>query len=36
MTILDCAAGTGAYAFYLADKGHAVTAKIVNQWIKRR
>ena len=26
MNILDCAAGTGAYAFYLADKGHAVTA----------
>ena len=24
--ILDCAAGTGAYAFYLADKGHDVTA----------
>ena len=24
--ILDCAAGTGAYAFYLADKGHRVTA----------
>lgn len=26
MNILDCAAGTGAYAFYLADKGHEVTA----------
>ena len=26
MNILDCAAGTGAYVFYLADKGHAVTA----------
>lgn len=25
-TILDCAAGTGIYAFYLADKGHQVTA----------
>ena len=25
-TILDCAAGTGIYAFYLADKGHNVTA----------
>ena len=24
--ILDCAAGTGAYAFYLHDKGHCVTA----------
>jgi ubiquinone/menaquinone biosynthesis C-methylase UbiE len=26
MKILDCAAGTGAYAFYLADKGYSVTA----------
>lgn len=26
LSILDCAAGTGAYAFYLADKGHKVTA----------
>lgn len=26
LDILDCAAGTGAYAFYLADKGHHVTA----------
>ena len=25
-TILDCAAGTGIYSFYLADKGHMVTA----------
>lgn len=24
--ILDCAAGTGVYAFYLADRGHRVTA----------
>ena len=24
--ILDCAAGTGVYAFYFADKGHEVTA----------
>lgn len=24
--ILDCAAGTGVYAFYLAEKGHKVTA----------
>lgn len=24
--ILDCAAGTGIYSFYLADKGHSVTA----------
>ena len=26
LKILDCAAGTGAYAFYLADRGHDVTA----------
>lgn len=26
LNILDCAAGTGAYAFYLADKGHSLTA----------
>lgn len=26
MDILDCAAGTGAYAFYLAEKGHRLTA----------
>jgi ubiquinone/menaquinone biosynthesis C-methylase UbiE len=26
LKILDCAAGTGAYAFYLADKGYKVTA----------
>lgn len=26
LTILDCAAGTGIYAFYLADRGHKVTA----------
>ena len=26
MKVLDCAAGTGIYAFYLADKGHEVTA----------
>lgn len=26
LEILDCAAGTGAYAFYLAGKGHKVTA----------
>lgn len=25
-TILDCAAGTGIYSFYFADKGHTVTA----------
>ena len=24
--ILDCAAGTGIYSFWLADKGHEVTA----------
>ncbi|MBQ7933621.1 MAG: class I SAM-dependent methyltransferase, partial [Lachnospiraceae bacterium] len=26
LKILDCAAGTGIYSFYLADKGHQVTA----------
>lgn len=26
LNVLDCAAGTGAYAFYLADKGYKVTA----------
>lgn len=26
MEVLDCAAGTGAYAFHLADQGHKVTA----------
>ncbi len=26
LNILDCAAGTGIYSFYLADKGHSVTA----------
>ena len=26
LKILDCAAGTGAYAFYLADKGHILTS----------
>lgn len=26
LKILDCAAGTGTYAFYLADKGHQLTA----------
>ncbi len=26
LDILDCAAGTGAYAFYLADRGHKLTA----------
>lgn len=26
LSILDCAAGTGAYAFHLADKGHTLTA----------
>ena len=29
--ILDCAAGTGAYAFYLADKGHKLTATELRQ-----
>lgn len=26
LNILDCAAGTGVYAFYFAEKGHSVTA----------
>jgi SAM-dependent methyltransferase len=26
LKILDCAAGTGAYAFYLADRGHEIVA----------
>lgn len=26
LKILDCAAGTGAYSFYLAERGHTVTA----------
>lgn len=26
LKILDCAAGTGAYAFYLSEKGHDITA----------
>ena len=26
LKILDCAAGTGVYAFYLADRGHKVTS----------
>ena len=26
LKILDCAAGTGIYSFYLADRGHNVTA----------
>lgn len=42
LKILDCAAGTGAYAFYLADKGHNLTAtditprhiKIINEQLK--
>ena len=44
LKILDCAAGTGAYAFYLADKGHNLTAtditprhiKIINEQLKDR
>lgn len=44
MKILDCAAGTGAYAFYLADRGHEVTAtditprhvNIINQKLKAK
>lgn len=44
LNILDCAAGTGAYAFYLADKGHSVTAtditprhiKIINEILKNK
>ena len=42
--ILDCAAGTGAYAFYFADKGYDVTAtdftprhiEIINQNLKHK
>jgi ubiquinone/menaquinone biosynthesis C-methylase UbiE len=42
--ILDCAAGTGAYAFYLAEQGHEVTAtditprhiEIIKENIKRK
>lgn len=42
--ILDCAAGTGIYAFWLADKGHEVTAtditprhvEIINQTLKTK
>ena len=42
--ILDCAAGTGVYAFWLADKGHDVTAtditprhiEIINQTLKTK
>ena len=42
--ILDCAAGTGVYAFWLADKGHDVTATditprhidIINQALKTK
>lgn len=42
--ILDCAAGTGVYAFWLADKGHDVTATditprhidIINQTLKTK
>lgn len=44
MNILDCAAGTGAYAFYLADKGHNLTAtditprhiNIINEHLKNK
>lgn len=34
LDILDCAAGTGAYAFYLADKGHNLTATNAKTWFK--
>lgn len=42
--VLDCAAGTGVYAFYLADKGYEVTAtditprhiEIINQKLKQK
>lgn len=42
--VLDCAAGTGVYAFYLADKGHDVTAtditprhiEIINNALKEK
>ncbi|WMJ87422.1 class I SAM-dependent methyltransferase [Anaerocolumna sp. MB42-C2] len=44
MKILDCAAGTGEYAFYLSEKGHEVTAtdltprhiEIMNQKLKEK
>lgn len=44
LDILDCAAGTGIYAFYLADKGHHVTAtditprhiEIINDTLKEK
>lgn len=44
LNILDCAAGTGAYAFYLADKGHNLTAtditprhiKIIDEQLKNK
>lgn len=44
LSILDCAAGTGAYAFYLADEGHNVVAtditprhiKVINERLKSK
>lgn len=44
LNILDCAAGTGAYAFYLAEKGHSLTATditprhiaIINETLKEK
>ena len=44
LSILDCAAGTGAYAFYLADKGHKLTAtditprhiSVINELLKEK
>jgi len=42
--ILDCAAGTGVYAFYLAEKGYEITAlditprhiDLINQELKSK
>ena len=34
LEILDCAAGTGAYAFYLANKGHSLTATDITVYCK--
>lgn len=44
LNILDCAAGTGVYSFYLADKGHTITAtditprhiEIINKTLKNK
>ena len=44
LNILDCAAGTGAYSFHLAEKGHKLTAtditpshiNIINEQLKNK